>query len=230
MPGGHACPGHVARWEKVTRTVLPARVRRLQLLEAAVTVIASKGYAATSVDDIVEEAGVARGTLYLHFAGKEAVFLALVDEFLARLRLHFDERRRAARPVTADTLRDRILESVTSWLAFFEENRTLSAVVLLEAAGLEPVFHERWGTVKEEIRAHLLANIRSLQASGLFRSDRSPEALVVFFSGMLHECVCGYLLTEPDPDIRWLAGELVDFELWGLVPPEGSRTPASPRR
>jgi AcrR family transcriptional regulator len=42
--------------------------RKQQILEASARVFAQKGYFAASVSDIIEEAGVARGTFYLYFA------------------------------------------------------------------------------------------------------------------------------------------------------------------
>lgn len=59
--------------------------RRRALLSAAGQVFGEKGYGAANVEDIVKLAGVARGTFYLYFADKEAVFTALVDDFMTRL-------------------------------------------------------------------------------------------------------------------------------------------------
>jgi AcrR family transcriptional regulator len=42
-----------------------------------------QGYAATSIEDIVRRAGVAKGALYHHFSGKEALFRAVYDAVLA---------------------------------------------------------------------------------------------------------------------------------------------------
>lgn len=53
---------------------------RERLLAAAVRLFAVKGYAATSVRDILREAGVRAPVLYYHFGNKEGLFLALVRE------------------------------------------------------------------------------------------------------------------------------------------------------
>lgn len=58
---------------------LPARKRRQQLLDVALAVFAAKGYAATTMDDIAEAAGVTKPLLYQHFASKRALYLELVD-------------------------------------------------------------------------------------------------------------------------------------------------------
>src|SRR5260370_38459678 len=58
---------------------------RGRILEAALEVFARKGYHGASVDDIVRASGTSKGAVYHHFPNKEAVFLALVDDFATRL-------------------------------------------------------------------------------------------------------------------------------------------------
>jgi TetR/AcrR family transcriptional regulator, transcriptional repressor for nem operon len=61
----------------------PAKPRmataRQKLLEAALSVIRTKGYAATTVDELCAEAGVAKGSFFHHFKSKEAVAVAAAD-------------------------------------------------------------------------------------------------------------------------------------------------------
>ena len=57
-----------------------ARSQRDRLFEAAMRVIAAKGYAATTVADLTREAGVSRTTFYELFEDKEACFLAAYDD------------------------------------------------------------------------------------------------------------------------------------------------------
>ena len=65
-------------------SVKPLRVRQAEatrslLVEVARRNFTEHGYAATSIDDIIRQAGVARGALYHHFAGKEALFRAVYE-------------------------------------------------------------------------------------------------------------------------------------------------------
>lgn len=62
------------------RTKEDAEITRKQLLEAAVRVFSEKGYAATRLSDIGEEAGVTRGAIYWHFGNKKELFAALFKE------------------------------------------------------------------------------------------------------------------------------------------------------
>src|ERR1700704_1279948 len=69
-------PGRVA--------VKPLRVRQAEATRSLLIDVACKnftehGYAATSIDDIIQQAGVARGALYHHFSGKEALFRAVYE-------------------------------------------------------------------------------------------------------------------------------------------------------
>src|SRR6187549_2064321 len=64
---------------------LPKNERRQQILSAARGLFAKRGYHQTTIDDIVAQAGVARGTFYLYFEDKRAVFSDLIDRFAAQL-------------------------------------------------------------------------------------------------------------------------------------------------
>lgn len=59
--------------------------RRQQILNVALTVFAEKGYHATGVSDIIERAGIARGTFYLYYESKRALFDALLERIFLDL-------------------------------------------------------------------------------------------------------------------------------------------------
>ena len=64
--------------------VKPLRARQAEatrslLIDVARRMFTEQGYAATSIDDIIRQAGVARGALYHHFPGKEALFQAVYE-------------------------------------------------------------------------------------------------------------------------------------------------------
>lgn len=60
----------------------PAEIRREELMDAAQALFLEKGFAATSVDEIVKQADVAKGTFYLQFKTKEDVLVALRERFV----------------------------------------------------------------------------------------------------------------------------------------------------
>jgi AcrR family transcriptional regulator len=65
-------------------SVKPLRARQAEATRSLLIAVAREsftehGYAATSIDDIIQQAGVARGALYHHFSGKEALFRAVYE-------------------------------------------------------------------------------------------------------------------------------------------------------
>jgi AcrR family transcriptional regulator len=61
------------------KTKEEAEITRQNLLKAALVVFSRRGYNATRLEDIADEAGVTRGALYHHFGDKESLFLAVFD-------------------------------------------------------------------------------------------------------------------------------------------------------
>lgn len=72
--------------------------RKQQLLDAAASLFAERGYAETRIVDICREAGVAKGLFYWYFETKEQVFRDLADDLRLRLRR---EQRRAMDPTAS---------------------------------------------------------------------------------------------------------------------------------
>src|SRR5260370_34501460 len=66
-------------------------IRRTQILSAAVRCFARKGYYATTIEDLVRETGLSRGALYLYYPSKEAIYLAISQQW----RCAFEEAIRA---------------------------------------------------------------------------------------------------------------------------------------
>ena len=75
-----AAPQRAARARHRRKELRPG-----ELLEAALALFVERGYAATRTDDVARRAGVSKGTLYLYYGSKEALFKAVVSETLGRL-------------------------------------------------------------------------------------------------------------------------------------------------
>jgi AcrR family transcriptional regulator len=67
------------------RVVKPPDQRRRDILEAATRLFRERGFDPTTVQAIAGSAGVAAGTVYLYFSSKEAILLALIEDFEAGL-------------------------------------------------------------------------------------------------------------------------------------------------
>lgn len=67
--------------ERLTREEKKARTRA-QLIDAAATVFARRGYVAASLDEVAEEASLTKGAVYSNFGGKEDLFQAVIEDRL----------------------------------------------------------------------------------------------------------------------------------------------------
>jgi AcrR family transcriptional regulator len=90
---------------------------RASLIDAARAVFARRGFHGASLEEIAEEAGYSTGAVYSNFAGKEELFLAVLDEHIAR-RLRAVEEAVAQ----ADTPRERARAGARNWMEFLRED------------------------------------------------------------------------------------------------------------
>ena len=69
----------------MTKRAAQGRATREQLIEVATRLFAERGYEDTSIEAVLSAAGVSRGALYHHFAGKDALFEAVVESVEDRI-------------------------------------------------------------------------------------------------------------------------------------------------
>ncbi len=128
-------PAKAVRWERRPEERIP------ELLEAALVVFAKRGYRNTRLDDVADEAGVTKGTIYHYFDTKEALLLGVIEHYQA---LAFGR--------VEDVLRD---ESLTAserisllirktFLGRPKSGRYLLALLVRDIAHEVPRVHERW--------------------------------------------------------------------------------------
>lgn len=69
----------------MNKNVERGRATRAHLVDVATQLFAEHGYDGTSIEAVLAEAGVSRGSLYHHFAGKDALFWAVLEGVAARV-------------------------------------------------------------------------------------------------------------------------------------------------
>lgn len=67
------------------RIVKEAEERKNEILDVAERLFGTKGFESTSTNDILNEIGIARGTLYYHFKSKEDILDAMIDRMTKRM-------------------------------------------------------------------------------------------------------------------------------------------------
>ncbi len=114
------------------RTVRAERVReqrRRQILDSSLRVFSERGYWNTSITDLVRAAGVARGTFYLYFDSKSAIFLDLLEELLVRVRRAVT----GVNPSTGSSVEAQLEIVVHQLLETLSQNQHLTRIVFREA-------------------------------------------------------------------------------------------------
>jgi AcrR family transcriptional regulator len=187
--------------------------RREQVLSCARQVFAEKGYHATSIDDIISRAGIARGTFYLYFTNKRAIFEELLDGFVDLLTGCV--RRISVAPEAPPPL-EQMRDNVGRVLVLVEQNRELTKILLREAVGLDADFDRKLAGFYEKLLALIEGGVRLGQEMGLVRAC-DPPLVARCALGSIKEVVYHALVTEPDLTSRdHLAREIVDYTLRGL--------------
>lgn len=190
-------------------------LRRTQILERALMVFAEKGYHGTSISDVVAAAGVARGTFYLYFDSKEAVFLDLLDALLATLRASvtgMDVKAGAA------PMEEQLHAIVARILRTAEANRALTRIIFREAVGLDEAVDGKLRDFHDGLHTWLVTALGVGEALGLVRAtDRDVVATCVI--GAVREVIDRTVVRGDGPfDAEAVATGLVRFTLDGLRP------------
>ena len=198
--------------------MLPPDLRRQQILDAAIWVFARKGYRRASISDVIERAGVARGTFYLYFDGKEQIFLAIVEDFHARVTRAIAAADDIPAFDPAGGPPALLQASFRRWLAFFAANRDATAVVLKEGSSIDPRFEKGFADLRKSAVDFFSARYRRFQDLGFVRRSIRPELMAHLLIGMFDELLNAFVLGNADADLDALAADLADFEWNGIRP------------
>jgi AcrR family transcriptional regulator len=110
-----------------TKHIVVAEFRSQEILKAARKLFARKGLAGTTMDEIAQEVGLAKGTLYLYFASKHEIYLKELQRGAESL---FEQTQKEMEAATG--LRAKIHAFVWSRLRFAEENRDFYQIYFQE--------------------------------------------------------------------------------------------------
>lgn len=111
---------------------------RDKILDAALGIFASKGYHDTRMDEIVEQSGTSKGSIYFHFPNKERLFLALVDQFANLL-----ERRVTEAISQQQEGMARVSVALEAIVETFGRYRRPAKLMLIQAVGLGAPFEQK---------------------------------------------------------------------------------------
>ena len=158
--------------ESVEVVTPPEEARLERVLDAAAELLVRLGYRRVTIDEVARRAGIGKGTVYLHFPTKEALFLAVL------LRTHRDVVARLVARIEADpaeALPGRLCRSLYLDIANDPVARPL---YLGDGEVLGRLAHESVGTMDELARRRREVGrgwLGLLRDAGLLRTDRSVD-------------------------------------------------------
>ncbi len=186
--------------------------KRQQLLGAAVRVFARKGFHASRVGDIAEEAGVAHGLLYHYFKSKDQVLEAVFHENWSILVARIESVEETDEPA-ADQIRHIAAIVLRTWLHLPDVVR-----VVIQEFGRSPELGERIGELTLPIDALQRVIARGIER-GEFRKDIDPAFAATVVYGSIDELLTAWVLGRLPSDEDAVARAeqtLVEVILLGL--------------
>lgn len=132
-------------------TRLPAHERRRQLLDVARDVFGSKGFHATSMEEIADAAGVTKPVLYQHFGSKRALYRSLLEDVGERLMESL-----AKATAEADGPREQVTAGFRTYFRFVAEQRSAFNLLFGSGSRRDEEFAETVRRLEERI-ADLIA-------------------------------------------------------------------------
>ncbi len=202
---------------RTTRAQRRRATTRNALLRAARRTFRARGVHATRVEDIVREAGVARGTFYLYFDNREAVLAALVEAFVEAIR---GAVQRISTAPGAPAPSEQIRDNLRRICRVLEEHEDVAVLVFTGAAGLDgrsrDVVHHFWQQIEAMVRDALAVG----QGLGVVRPcDREQAAVMAL--GAVRAALSRRLHCADHPGVRPTDGPRFDDafleELVGFV-------------
>jgi AcrR family transcriptional regulator len=189
-----------------------AEEKRRHLLDAAVRVFARKGFHASRVGDIAEEAGVAHGLLYHYFSSKDEVLEAVFHENWSVLVARIASVEETDEPA-ADQLRHIAAIVLRTWLHLPDVVR-----VVVREFGRSPELAERLGELVRPIEAIERVISRGVER-GEFRKDVDPRFAATVVYGSIDELLTGWVLgrlPSGEEDVADAERTLLEISLCGL--------------
>ena len=194
---------------------------RGRILNAALELFANRGYAGTSVQDIVDAARVTKPVLYYYFRNKSGLYQALVDTA-------HDERYRVMREAGAGgpDVESKLVGTISALFQFLKAHRALMALAFATTfAASEELPREIRYIEKARRNFEVVRDIiRDGQASGGLSNDFDVEELARGIWGMMSIYVMAELVTPGVPLDQQRAVDIVRLFLNGAATTSARQT------
>lgn len=181
-----------------------SKATKARLFDAAIELIGEKGFTEVSVDEIVERAGVAKGTVYYHFVGKAELVEALIEDRLQPLAAEF----KRAVSTNQDDPAAAIEAIVHAELAFIRDNSSFGKLLITEMWREDRLWRQTLVRIRKDMGATIGKVIEHGIASGAFRTDIDPEFGASALFGMVATVALDWLAFHPERRLEEMQAEI----------------------
>lgn len=199
--------------------------KREAILRAAIDVFAARGFFNAQVADVARAAGVAAGTVYLYFRGKDDLLVSIFDR---TMREAIDAGRACVAPLADPVARLRAIARMH--LERMGSDRNLAIVFQVELRQSTKFMARFSATALREYLGIIRAVIVDGQSGGVFRPDVNPTLAAKLFFGGLDEMATNWILSTRRYALAHEADAIVDFFTRGLHAPAPAVGASAPRR
>jgi len=155
--------------------------RRRRIIEAAARLFAELGFTGCEVERVATELGIAKGTLYLYFPGKQDLFFACVDLGMQQMQAAVRE---AAASVTDPF--EIISRAIWAYLSFFDEHPHYVELLIQERANFKHRKRPTYFEYRDANRGPWRELYANLVAAGKLRDDVPIERMLDTIGNMLY--------------------------------------------
>jgi len=189
------------------RAAVDKTERRQQILSNARDVFAKRGYHAAKIDDIVAAAGVARGTFYLYFEDKRAIFEEIVDGTFATLGAAV---MRVDTEHPSRTVASQIEENIQRIVHALLADRATTKILLSDAVGLDPAFDRKLLFFYEQIGKLLEESLIDGQERGIVATG-DARMFAIMTLGAMKEILYQVVMHGLDHSEERIVAEMFRF-------------------
>ena len=194
------------------RTRRPRAERESEILSAARSVFAERGYGAAAVTEIAARAGVVEGTVYSYFDSKRALLIAVMKAFYEDLIRETESGLRAVRGTE-----NRLRFIIRRQLDTFAEDRGLCRVILREARPDVDLYGEAILELNRRYTGLARQALEQGIGDGTLRPDLVPSVIRDLLYGGIEHAVWRFTFSDKELDTAALADQLADALLGGIV-------------
>jgi TetR/AcrR family fatty acid metabolism transcriptional regulator len=202
------------------RTARPLRERQREereqlILDAAQALLVEKGYHEMSMDEIAARVGIAKGTVYLHFPGKEELMFALITRDMGNFIETIDQRL-----AEATTPREQLVAIISYMMHAIFGARFQALLAIAQQPELRARFIEhkaQFVTQRQQLEERLGRIFDAGKASGDFDANMPTPIMVTLFETMVAAQRHQQLLTEQQLPIDEVIAQVMRFFFKGIA-------------